>query len=129
MLLTLYIYFLYNVNTVKIWEVDKMNKTDKLDTILNIFEGKEIRSIWDGEKEEYYFSVVDVISVLTDNDYQKSRNYWKWLKGKLLDEGSEVVSNTNQLKMKSQDGKLRSTDTLDTKGILRLIESVPSPKA
>jgi len=51
MLLTLYIYFLYNVNTVKIWEVDKMNKTDKLDTILNIFEGKEIRSIWDGEKE------------------------------------------------------------------------------
>ena len=106
-----------------------MNKNDKLDTILNIFEGKEIRSIWDGEKEEYYFSVVDVISVLTDNDYQKSRNYWKWLKGKLLDEGSEVVSNTNQLKMKSQDGKLRETDTLDTKGILRLIESVPSPKA
>ena len=129
MLLTLYIYFLYNVDTVKIWEVDKMNKTDRLDTILNIFEGKEIRSIWDSEKEEYYFSVVDVISALTDNDYQKSRNYWKWLKGKLLDEGSEVVSDTNQLKMKSQDGKLRATDTLDTKGILRLIESVPSPKA
>lgn len=129
MLLTLYIYFLYNVDTVKIWEVDKMNKADRLDTMLNIFEGKEIRSVWDSEKEEYYFSVVDVISALTDNDYQKSRNYWKWLKGKLLDEGSEVVSNANQLKMKSQDGKLRVTDTLDTKGILRLIESVPSPKA
>lgn len=71
-----------------------------------------------------------MISALTDKkDYQKARNYWKWLKNKLGAEGSEVVSSTNQLKMKAQDGKLRETDTLDTKGILRLIESVPSPKA
>ena len=67
---------------------------------------------------------------LTNNDYEKSRNYWKWLKNKLNEEGSQLVSNTNQLKMKSKkDGKNYLTDTLDTKGILRLIESVPSPKA
>ena len=103
--------------------------TNKLETITKLFEEKEIRSIWDSEKEDYYFSVVDVISALTDNDYQKSRNYWKWLKNKLSNEGSELVSNTNQLKMRAKDGKLRDTDTLDTEGIFRLIESVPSPKA
>lgn len=103
---------------------------NKLQTISNLFEGKEIRSIWNSEIEDYYFSVVDVISALTNNTYEKSRNYWKWLKHKLNEEGSELVSNTNQLKMKSQkDGKLYKTDTLDTKGILRLLESVPSPKA
>ena len=75
---------------------------DKLETISNLFEGNEIRSIWDNEKEEYYFSVVDVISALTNNDYEKSRNYWKWLKNKLNEEGSQLVSNTNQLKMKSK---------------------------
>ncbi len=94
---------------------------NKLETISNLFEGKEIRSIWDSEKEEYYFSVVDVIEVLTDNDYVKARNYWKWLKGKLSDEGSQLVRNTNQLKMKAQDGKYYKTDALDTKNILRLI--------
>ena len=101
----------------------------KLETITKLFEGSQIRSVWDNELEDYYFSVVDVISALTTGDYQKSRNYWKWLKGKLIDEGSELVSKTNQLKMKAQDGKMRDTDVLDTKGILRLIESVPSPKA
>ena len=101
----------------------------KLKTITNLFEGHEVRSIWNNEEEEYYFSVVDVIAILTDNEYSKSRNYCKWLKGKLIDEGSELVSNTNQLKMKAKDGKLRDTDVLDTKGILRLIESIPSPKA
>lgn len=101
----------------------------KLKTITNLFEGHEVRSIWNNEEEEYYFSVVDVIAILTDNEYSKSRNYWKWLKWKLIDEGSELVSNTNQLKMKAKDGKLRDTDVLDTKGILRLIESIPSPKA
>ena len=102
---------------------------NKLEMISNLFEGKEIRSIWDSDKEDYYFSVVDVIGALTDNDYDKSRNYWKWLKGKLIEEGSELVSHTNQLKMIAKDGKMRLTDTLDTEGILRLIESVPSPKA
>lgn len=104
-------------------------KQDKLETISNLFENSTIRSIWDPEKEEYYFSVIDIIGALTNNDYQKSRNYWKWLKNKLNNEGSELVSNTNQLKMKSTDGKYYNTDTLDTKGIFRLIESVPSPKA
>jgi len=102
---------------------------NKLDTITNLFEGSEIRSIWNSEKEDYYFSVVDVISALTDNEYEKSRNYWKWLKSKLNSEGSELVSNTNQLKMKARDGKFRAADVLDTEGIFRLIESVPSPKA
>ena len=102
---------------------------DKLETISNLFKDREIRSIWSVEKEEYYFSVIDVIGALTNNDYRKSKNYWKWLKNKLKDEGSELVSNTNQLKMKAKDGKLRETDVLDTEGIFRLIESVPSPKA
>ena len=102
---------------------------NKLETITNLFEGSKIRSIWNSDKEEYYFSVIDIIGALTNNDYQKSRNYWKWLKKKLNNEGSELVSNTNQLKMKSADGKYYNTDTLDTKGIFRLIESVPSPKA
>lgn len=69
--------------------------SNKLETITNLFEGNEIRSLWDSEKEEYYFSIVDIISALTDNEYQKSRNYWKWLKGKLNDEGSWLVILTN----------------------------------
>ena len=102
-------------------------KNDKLETISNLFEGGEIRSIWDSEKEEYYFSVVDVISALTDSNIPK--RYWNDLKRRLTEEGSELYENIVRLKLKAQDGKLRETDTLDTKGILRLIESVPSPKA
>ena len=103
-------------------------KNEKLETISNLFEGKEIRSIWDAEKEEYYFSVVDVIGALTDSNIPK--RYWTYLKRNLIKEGSQLYENIVQLKMKSQkDGKNYLTDTLDTKGILRLIESVPSPKA
>lgn len=102
-------------------------KIGKLETINNLFEGANIRSIWDSEKEEYYFSVVDVIGALTNANIP--RNYWSDLKRKLKEEGSQLHENIVQLKMKAQDGKLRETDTLDTKGILRLIESVPSPKA
>ena len=100
---------------------------NKLQTISNLFEDSEIRSIWDSEKEEYYFSVVDVIGALTESNIP--RNYWSDLKRKLKQEGSQLHENIVQLKMKASDGKLRKTDTLDTKGILRLIESVPSPKA
>ena len=101
---------------------------NKLETITNLFEDKEIRSIWDSEKEEYYFSVIDVISVLTDSN--NPRNYWNMLKSRLDDEGSELYTNCVQLKLQSKkDGKKYLTDTLDTKGIFRLIESVPSPKA
>ena len=102
-------------------------ENNKLETISNLFEDKEIRSVWDIEKEEYFFSVVDVISALTDSNIP--RNYWSDLKRKLKVEGSQLHENIVQLKMKAQDGKMRETDTLDTKGIFRLIESVPSPKA
>ena len=100
---------------------------NKIETISNLFEEKEIRSIWDKEKEDYYYSVVDVISALTDSNIPK--RYWTDLKRKLNEEGSQLYEKIVQLKMKAKDGKLRETDTLDTKGILRLIESVPSPKA
>ena len=96
---------------------------------LKLFEDKKIRTKWNDKEERWYFSVVDVIAVLTDNDYQKSRNYWKWLKNKLNEEGSELVSNTNQLKMKAYDGKLRMTDVMNTEQVLRLIQSIPSKKA
>ena len=100
---------------------------NKLKTINNIFEGYEIRSIWDSEKEEYYFSVIDVIGALTNSS--NPRNYWNMLKKRMTEEEqSELYTKCVQLKLKSKDGKLRLTDTLDTKGILRLIESVPSPK-
>lgn len=101
---------------------------NKLETISNLFEGKEIRSAWDSEKEEYYFSIVDIIGALTDSNIP--RNYWSDLKRKLKQEGSQLHENIVQLKMKSRkDGKSYLTDTLDTHGILRLIESIPSPKA
>ncbi len=101
---------------------------NKLETISNLFEDKEIRSIWDSEKEEYYFSIVDIIGALTNANIP--RNYWSDLKRKLSVEGSQLHENIVQLKMKSKkDGKSYLTDTLDTKGVLRLIESVPSPKA
>lgn len=102
-------------------------KDSKLATISNLFEGIEIRSIWDPEKEEYYFSVVDVVKALTGSNIPK--RYWSDLKRKLDEEGSQLYANIVRLKMKAQDGKFRETDTLDTKGIFRLIESIPSPKA
>ena len=101
---------------------------DKLKMISNLFEEKEIRSIWDSEKEEYYFSVVDIINALAEP--KEPRKYWNDLKRKLQNEGSELSEKIGQLKMKSlKDGKMYNTDTLDTAGIFRLIESIPSPKA
>ncbi len=102
---------------------------NKLETITKLFEGKEIRSIWDSEKEDYYFSVVDVIEALAEPT--NARDYWYQLKKRLSDEEkSELSTKCRQLKLKSKkDGKYYLTDTLDTKGIFRLIESVPSPKA
>lgn len=101
---------------------------NKLKTITNLFEGNEIRSVWDSQKEDYYFSVIDVITILTNSE--RPRKYWNDLKLKLKKEGSQLSEEIGQLKMKSQkDGKNYLTDVLDTKGIFRLIESVPSPKA
>lgn len=102
-------------------------KERKLETILNLFEGKEIRSTWNSEEEEYYFSVVDVIGALTESS--RVRKYWNDLKIKLTNEGSELSDKIGQLKMQSADGKYYNTDVLDTKGILRLVQSVPSKKA
>ncbi len=102
-------------------------KTDKLKTITKLFNGSEIRSIWDDEKEDYYFSVIDVISVLTES--KNSRKYWSVLKTRLKKEGSELTTKCSQLKLKSSDGKFYKQDVLDTEGIFRLIESIPSPNA
>ena len=103
-------------------------ENNKLETISKLFEDKEIRSIWDSEKEKYYFSVVDVIGALTESI--DSKDYWYRLKKRMTEEEkSELSTKCRQLKLKSKDGKFYSTDTLDIKGILRLIESVPSPKA
>ena len=94
------------------------------------FENKQVRSHWDADQEKWYFSVVDVIAVLTDStNYQTARNYWKVLKNRLNNEGNETVTNCNRFKMRAADGKMRMTDVADTEQLLRLIQSVPSPKA
>ena len=144
----------------------------KTETDIKLFETKKVRSVWDEEQEKWWFSILDIIAILTDqSDYKKVRSYWKWLKNRLKEEGSslfknEVVSNTNHLKTKNElvsntnqlkeenepvtncyhlknelvtncyqlkllapDGKMRLTDVIDTEQILRLIQSIPSPKA
>lgn len=102
-------------------------ENSKLQTISKLFEDSEIRSVWDSEKEEYYFSVVDVVGALTESN--RARKYWNDLKIKLNQEGSQLSEKIGQLKLKSKDEKFYNTDVLDTNGILRLIESIPSPKA
>ena len=99
------------------------------ENIIQLFEDKKIRMAWNSEKEEWLLSVVDVVALLTDNDYQGGRKYWKVLKSRLKVEGSQLVSTCYQLKMTAPDGKKRSTDVANTEQILRLIQSVPSPKA
>jgi hypothetical protein len=96
---------------------------------IKLFEEKQVRAVWDETAEKWWFSVLDVIGILTKQaDYKKVRNYWKWLKNKLADEGSKLVSNTNQLKLVAADGKKYNTDVMDTEQLLRLIQSIPSPK-
>jgi len=103
---------------------------------IQLFEKNNIRSVWDEEQEKWWFSVVDIVAILTDSDYQNARKYWKVLKGRLKDEGSELFSETNelvtncyQLKLLAADGKYYKTDVADTEQILRLIQSIPSKKA
>ncbi len=97
---------------------------------IQLFEDKKIRTAWDEEKEEWFFSVVDVVGVLTEQPtYQGARNYWKVLKKRLSDEGNQSVTNCNRLKMTAADGKKRLTDVADTAQLLRIIQSIPSPKA
>ena len=96
---------------------------------LQLLEERKVRTGWDDQEEKWYFSIVDVVSVLTDSDYQTARKYWKVLKGRLSKEGNETVTNCYQLKMKASDGKMRLTDVADTEQLFRLIQSIPSPKA
>ena len=97
---------------------------------IQLFEDQKIRVAWDAEREEWYFSIVDVVSVLTDSPgYNTGRKYWNKLKQRLKDEGNELVTNCHQLKMRAADGKNRLTDVADTEQLLRIIQSIPSKKA
>jgi hypothetical protein len=97
------------------------------ETAIKLFEQKQVRSVWDDEQEKWYFSIVDVVGVLTDSP--NARKYWSVLKTRLKAEGSELATNCSQLKMQSSDGKMYLTDVADTQQLFRLIQSVPSPKA
>jgi len=97
---------------------------------IQLFEQRKVRTVWDDEQEKWYFSIVDVCGVLTDQpDYEHARNYWKVLKHRLVKEGNETVTNCNQLKLRAADGKMRLTDVADTEQLFRLIQSIPSSKA
>ena len=100
-----------------------MNKV----TSIKLFESKQVRSVWDAGVEKWYFSIVDVVGILTGSE--NPNNYWKVLKNRLKKEGSQLVTDCNQLKMQSTDGKFYKTDVADTEQLFRLIQSVPSPKA
>ena len=90
---------------------------------IKIFEEKKVRTLWDAENEKWYFSIIDVIAVLTDQpSYQGARNYWKVLKHRLVKEGNETVTNCNRLKLLAEDGKMRLTDVTDTEQLFRLIQ-------
>ena len=114
-------------------KIEKNKKIIKLRQVSRretIFEGKKIRRIWDEKKEKWYFSVVDIIQALTSQaDFQTARKYWNKLKERLKKEGNESVTNCHQLKFEAADGKLYLTDAADVETLLRLIQSVPSPKA
>ena len=94
---------------------------------IKIFDEKTVRAVWDSEQEKWYFSIVDVVAILTDST--DSRKYWNKLKQRLKEEGNETVTNCHQLKMQAADGKMRLTDVADTEQLFRLIQSIPSPKA
>ena len=102
---------------------------NKLQILNKTFENKKVRTVWNPDEEKYYISVVDIVGVLTDSEYQVARNNWKVIKHRLKKEGNETVTNCNQLKLISEDGKYRLTDVVDLEGMFRIIESIPSKKA
>ena len=107
-------------------QIDDMTKKQEI----QLFEERKVRTIWDDEHEKWYFSIVDVVAVLTEqSDILKARKYWNKLKQRLLEEGNQTVTNCHQLKMKAADGKMRLTDVADQEQLFRLIQSIPSPKA
>lgn len=96
---------------------------------IKVFENKNVRTVWNDEEEDWYFSVVDVCWILADSpDYTTARKYWNKLKQRLSEEGSELVTNYHKQKLQAADGKIRETDVLNTKGVPRLVHSIPSPK-
>lgn len=118
---------------MKFWNLSRNEKpvikgVDKMNNEIKIFEGNQIRSVWDNEKEEWYFSIIDILGVLTESE--NPRKYWSVLKNRLKKEGNELATTCSQLKLKSpKDGKMYNTDVADMQGIFRIIQSVPSPKA
>ncbi|OYU84981.1 MAG: hypothetical protein CFE24_04100 [Flavobacterium sp. BFFFF2] len=97
---------------------------------IKIFENKKVRSQYDADKEVWYFSIVDIVGILTEQPtVERARNYWKVLKSRLIKEGNETVTNCNQLKLEAEDGKLRLTDVGNVEDVFRIIQSIPSPKA
>ena len=109
--------------------LDPIKKGETMSDI-KLFESKKVRTHWDGENEKWYFSIVDIIGILTDQpSSDRARNYWKVLKSRLLKEGNETVTNCNQLKLQAEDVKMRLTDVGDVEQIFRLVQSIPSPKA
>ena len=100
-----------------------------MESKIKIFETKQVRTLWNADEEEWYFSVVDICNILADSESKDPGAYWRKLKQRLKKEGSEVVTNCHGLKMRAFDGKMRETDCLDTKGVLRLVQSIPSSKA
>lgn len=103
------------------------NKEKNINTSIKLFEDKRVRTAWNEDEEEWYFSIIDVIAILTDSS--NPRNYWNMLKTRLNQEGNETYTNCVQLKMRAADGKMRLTDVADTEQLLRIIQSIPSPKA
>lgn len=116
-------YFIYLKNVIN---PAGMTKQDAI----KLFEEKKVRTVWDSDREEWFFSIVDVIAVLTEQPtHQGARNYWKVLKNRISKEGNEPVTNCNRLKLPAEDGKMRFTDVAGTEQLFRLIQSIPSPKA
>ena len=111
-------------------EINKIKDSEfKMKNKIQLFEEKQVRSIWDGDLEKWWFSIVDICAILIDSDYQAARKYWKVLKGRLATEGNELVTNCYQLKLIAADGKHYKTDVADIEQILRFIQSIPSKKA
>ena len=104
-------------------------RKNRMENKIKVFENKQVRTVWNAEEEEWYFSVVDVCNVLADSASKDAGAYWRKLKQRLKAEGSELVTSCHGLKLQSSDGKYYKTDCLDTKGVLRLVQSIPSPKA
>ena len=100
-----------------------------MENAIKIFNHQKIRTKWDEDEEKWYFSIIDAVAILTENDFQGARNYWKVLKHRLNNEGNESVTNCNQLKLLASDGKYYKTDVADTEQLLRLVQSIPSKKA